>query len=88
VFSVLFYVFWGICVLAGVGAALQFRDGGPLFGAATVLLGVLILDYLKGRRKFLGIYSYLKDHKGRIVFLIVVLLAYVISVWTLFAKGS
>jgi len=87
VFSVLFYVFWGLYMLAAVGVALQFREGGSLFGVATALLGILILDYWR-RRRFLSIYSYLKEHKGRIVLLIVVLSAYVISVWAFFAEGS
>lgn len=86
-FSVLFFVFFGLGMLIAAGLALQFKDGGPLFGVATVLLGLLIWDYWR-RRKFLGIRSYLKEHKGRIVLLLAVLLAYVISVWAFFARGS
>ena len=85
-FSVLFWVFIGLYMLAAFGVALQFRDGGTLFGLATAVLGLLILDYMR-RRKVLSIYSYLKEHKGRIVLLIIVLLAYLVSVWAFFARG-
>jgi hypothetical protein len=88
VYSVLFYVFFGLYLLAAVGVALQFRDGGTLFGLASALFGLLILDYARQRKKFLSIYSYLKDHKGRLVLLMVVLFSYAISIWAFFAKGS
>lgn len=86
-FSTLLYTFYGLSTLAALGAALQFRDGSTLFGMAIIWLGILALDYVVARRRqvYASFPAYLKDHRGRIVLLVVGMGCFAISVWAFFA---
>ena len=79
----LFYIFIGLGILAGLGLALHDLDGSLLFGLAVGLLGILILDYIRAREKFKTIYAYLKGH---FAFLVVVVVMLVISMWAFSMK--